>query len=464
MELEERLVRFLVDTRYEDIPEKTIQTMKRSVADTFGVLCAGSSAPDIQELLLFLKGRNKAEEASAAVFGDRLSVTDAAWLNGAMIRSREFDDSDDHAGDHSSTPVFPSGMAIAEMLGQVSGQDFLTAYALATEFNIRLRMAPRTRVGAPSQGFAANSYAPFSAAIMAGKLMKFNYEQMYNALGWAYAQMAGAVQVQQCGSSVLQIQHGLAASQGVNAALLSRAGFAGIEHFLTGKFGLYNAYVGGNYDPEVIENGLGERYYATDIGTKPYPCGRIIQAPIEAALELRAQIGGTDEIESLSVRYTKGGVNMTCQPEARHFPSTFQHAKFSLYYGIAAALVYGKVGVAEYEEEAIRNPKIRETIEKITVIPDESLGQEMPPGLIEAKLKDGRTICIERRLSKGTAARPYTMDEIIEKLRACLPFSAKPLSEKKVETAVARLRSFEEEENISDMMRLFTAENEGGKS
>ena len=72
MELEERLVRFLVDTRYEDIPQETIETMKRSVIDTFGVLCAGSSAPDIAELLLHLKARNPAEEASVAVFGDRV--------------------------------------------------------------------------------------------------------------------------------------------------------------------------------------------------------------------------------------------------------------------------------------------------------------------------------------------------------------------------------------------------------
>lgn len=463
MELEERLVRFLVDTRYEDIPQETIETMKRSVIDTFGVLCAGSSAPDIAELLLHLKARNPAEEASVAVFGDRVSVTDAAWINGAMIRSREFDDSDDYAGDHSSTPVFSSGMATAELLGTVSGKEFLAAYALATEFNIRLRMAPRTRVGAPSQGFAANSYAPFSAAIIAGRLMKLNAEQMYNALGWAYAQMAGAVQVQQCGSPVLQIQHGMAASHGVNAALLARAGFAGIEHFLTGKFGLYNAYVGGNYDPEVIEKDLGKRYYATDIGTKPYPCGRIIQAPIEAALVLRETIGSIDEIESLRIRYTKGGVNMTCQPEARHFPDSFQHAKFSLYYGVAAALVYGKVTVAEYSEEAIRNPEIRRIIEKITVIPDESLGQEMPPGLIEARLKDGRTVNVERRLSKGTAARPYTMEEIIEKLRSCLPYSARPLAEERVEAAIARLEDFENEENIADLMRLFTAQEKGEK-
>ena len=154
---------------------------------------------------------------------------------------------------------------------------------------------------------------------------------------------------------------------------------------------------------------------------------------------------------------------MTCQPEARHFPDSFQHAKFSLYYGVAAALVYGKVTVAEYSEEAIRNPEIRRIIEKITVIPDESLGQEMPPGLIEARLKDGRTINVERRLSKGTAARPYTMEEIIEKLRSCLPYSARPLAEERVEAAIARLEDFENEENIADLMRLFTAQEKGEK-
>ena len=55
------------------------------------------------------------------------------------------------------------------------------------------------------------------------------------------------------------------------------------------------------------------------------------------------------------------------------------------------------------------------------------------------------------------------MEEIIEKLRSCLPYSARPLAEERVEAAIARLEDFENEENIADLMRLFTAQEKGEK-
>src|SRR3954447_22346928 len=54
-----------------------------------------------------------------------------------------------------------------------------------------------------AKGLAANSYAPFAAAVAAARILGLRGDAFYQALGWAYAQCAGAVQLQQAGRSAL---------------------------------------------------------------------------------------------------------------------------------------------------------------------------------------------------------------------------------------------------------------------
>src|SRR5262249_59461143 len=90
----------------------------------------------------------------------------ATWANAAMARAREFDDSHDASGDHISVPILPAALAAAELRGGVSGRDFLAAYVLAADLVARLRLARFRRIG--QTAFAANAFAPFSAAAPAG--------------------------------------------------------------------------------------------------------------------------------------------------------------------------------------------------------------------------------------------------------------------------------------------------------
>jgi 2-methylcitrate dehydratase PrpD len=278
--LEDRLVEHLSETRFEDLPDEVVAVARRCVVDTLGVLVAGSTGDDIPRLLDWLAGWRGQGEATVLVYGQRLPAVHAAWANGAMTRAREFDDSHDPTGDHTSVPILSAALAASE-LRRVGGRDFLAAYVLAADFVARLRMGPQKKVG--GTGFAANSFAPFAAAVAAGYLLGLRGQPMYDALGWAYAQCAGSVQLQQGGSSALHVHHGLAASTGLQAALLAEQGFPGTEEFLTGKFGFYNAYEGGSYDPAVVTHELGSRYEITRVAVKQYPSGRVCHGPVDAA-------------------------------------------------------------------------------------------------------------------------------------------------------------------------------------
>jgi len=441
--IEDRFVSYLSETTFDNITQEAIEAARRSILDTLGVIVAGSNGEDIASLLGLLQSLGGPAEATVLVHGMRLPVIHATWANGAMARAREFDDSHDITGDHTSVPIMSAALGIAELNTGVNGRDFLAAYVIAADFVSRLRMAARRKVG--SSAFAANSFAPFSAAVAAGRLLGMKGEALHHTLGWAYAQCAGSVQLQQGGTSALHIHHGLAAATGVQAALLARHGLPGTEEFLTGKFGYYNAYEGGNYDPDILMDSLGKRFEITNVSIKQYPSGRVTHGPIDAALSLRDEEKiDPEEIVDITVRYTKGGYNMTCEPaDKRRVPTKVQHAKFSLYYNVACALARGHVGLEDFTPEAIADEDVRSLAAKVNVVIDPEIKRVIPPGIVTVRLRDNRILQRTIEYPKGTPENPVTFGDCAMKFRQCLNFSAKPLEQSKAEAVIDLVASLE---------------------
>jgi 2-methylcitrate dehydratase PrpD len=452
--LEDRIVAHLSDTQFDDLPSEAIEGARRCILDTLGVIAAGSGGDDINSLMELLQQWSSRPQATVLVHGVPLSALHATWVNGAMARAREFDDSHDGSGDHISVPIMPSALAAVELTGEVSGRDLLLAYALAGDLNARLRLAPARGTGDTS--FAANTCAPFSAAVVAARILGLKGDGMYHALGWAYAQCAGSLQLQQGGASALHIHHGLAASTGLQAALLARQGLPGPKDFLTGKFGFYNAYERGEFDPSKVTEGLGEVFEIGRISVKQYPCGRVTHGPIEAAISLHNEesIAAAD-IEEVIVTYGRLGFRMTGEQAERRNPSTVQHAKFSVYYTVACALARGHVDLEDFTADALADPIVREIVTKTRVeVNPEFVG--IFPGIVTLKMKDGRQLRREVPVLKGTPDNPLTFAEIADKFRSCVAFAAKPISERKVEAAIDFIANLESAKNVRELVSLLT--------
>jgi 2-methylcitrate dehydratase PrpD len=317
----------------------------------------------------------------------------------------------------------------------------------------RLRLGPTHKVG--STGFAANTYAPFSAAVAAGLLLGLRGESLARALGWAYSQCAGSVQLQQGGDSALHLHHGLAAANGVQAALLARHGLPVCGEFLSGKFGLFNAYERGEYDSGQILDGLGERYEMSQVAIKQYPSGRVIHPAVDAALELRAthQVAA-DDIDGVDVVYTAGGHNMTCEPAERRQPTTSQHAKFSLFYNLACALVRGHVWLQDFTTEAVRDPEVQKLASRIRVEVDPALRDVIPPGNVCLTLRDGRQLHKLVPHALGTPQNPVTFADCAAKLRSAGAYAALPLEESKLERVVELVGQLEQQRDVSCLIPL----------
>ena len=452
--LEDTLVAHLSEKRFEDLPAASVEAARRCLLDTLGVTVAGSSGDDIAKLMTWLQGLGGHAEATALVFGTRLPIMHAAWANGAMARAQELDDNHDATGDHTSVPILSAALATAEVVGGVSGRDLLAAYVLAGDLTARLRLGRTRTTGEGS--FAANTFAPYSAAAITSLLLGLQGERLYDALGWAYAQCAGALQMQQSGQSTLHVHHGLAVATGVQAALLARQGLPGPRDFLSGKFGFYNAYEAGEYDPERIVEGLGERYEIEGVAIKQYPGGRVIHGPIDAAIALREEERlDPADIAEVIIPFTRGGFRMTCEPEAeRRLPTVVQHAKFSLYYNVACALARGHVGLQDFTPQAIADETVRTLSAKIRVPIDPNL-RTTRPGLVIVRLTDGRELRREVEHIKGSEGNPLRFEECVAKFRACLAFAARPLDPVKTEAAVALVAELETVDDVRQLVSLF---------
>src|SRR5499427_4398942 len=122
---------------YDGLPDAALEWAKTGILDTVGVTLAGSAEPCAQIML-----RVCTDTGPALVFGSaqRLSVTDAALVNGTASHALDFDDCSNTLGGHPSVPILPGLFALADAM-PVSGRDFLAAYVAGFETETRIARA-----------------------------------------------------------------------------------------------------------------------------------------------------------------------------------------------------------------------------------------------------------------------------------------------------------------------------------
>lgn len=68
----------------------------------------------------------------------RVPAPNAFWANATIGRSHEIGDCDEVTADHPSVSTVSTALAIAEMLGRMSGRDIITAIVLGTDLALRI--------------------------------------------------------------------------------------------------------------------------------------------------------------------------------------------------------------------------------------------------------------------------------------------------------------------------------------
>jgi len=418
-----KLVEFVLDTTYADIPPEAIRLCKRHFLD-----CTGSCLAAVREgygKIIDESVRELGGDGPARILGcgTRTTVDHAAFANGMLSHVICFDDS---GPSHPSVTIVPPLYALGETY-RLSGKEILTAQILGYEVFQKLNLVTKDAWELRIRGWHPTGFfGAVACALLSAKLLHLTLDQTLRAVGIA-ASLGGGLSCN-IGNMSMALHAGNASRNGITAALLARKGFTGDRDAIEGDFGLMNALAGRNaYDIEALTRNLGNPWSIVKpgINLKPYPNCWAHHRVYDSMLHLVAKHDlKPDDVESILC---------DLQPEKPTYrylqPQTDLEARYSLGYGIAVCLMDGEMTLKQYEAKRIADPKTIEVMSKIRHTPQSS---EAGKHTVTVVLKNGTTYVHMTEHSKGNAIHaPLSDREVEEKYRLC---AGRVLSAEKVRT------------------------------
>ncbi len=404
------VVRFLCNTRFEDLPSPVVDRCKRLIADTFGVVTAGNQTDELKALAAgYLKD---ARSGPSWVIGTphRTAARDAGFLNGVASTFHDFDEGNTVANAHPGSQMVPAAIAAAQELG-VSGRDFLLAVVMAYEACARTGMASKMRVSVPQHG----NVGVIGSAVAAAHMKRFDLERMRHTINTA-AMMAMTANRQAMldEATARNVFSGHCALAGLIAVQMIEAGFTGQRD---GIGFTYGTVIADSFDPARMVAGLGTDWLITKGYFKLHPAGRFSHAAIDAFQAALATVPAGSikpgDIERIDVK----AFQLASLLAGRRITTSFG-AKFSIPFAFATILVHGRSGIDCFDIEAVRNPAVQTLTEKVHVVEEPAYTRQYPEKHlcdVAIRLKDGRIIEGHCEIMKGEAGNPHPPEAVEKK-------------------------------------------------
>ncbi len=291
-ELTRYVSEFIVNTKFDDIPDGVRRLGRKSILDGFGLALAGSVS-EMGPLVRKYVGAFGTADAKATVIGSSLKAPArfAALANGIFIHADDYDDTQlSVASDrvyglltHPTVTVLPSVLALAEVRG-ITGRDLTLAYhvGVETECKIAEAISPRHY----GDGFhSTGTLGSFGSAAACARLLGLDAKRVAYALGIVAAEASGLRN--NFGSMTKPFQAGHAAENGVVAADLASLGWTASQEILEARQGWFHA-AGGGFDVRAIMDRLGKPWTFADPGVsiKPFPSGSLTHPAMGEMLRL----------------------------------------------------------------------------------------------------------------------------------------------------------------------------------
>lgn len=386
--------------------------------DTVGVSLAGERSGAAEAVRRFTGVRS-----SFPVPADATGVrrANAALLGGTTAHSLDFDDYA-HMG-HASAVLIPALLAMDGAVAEPRA--FADAYAVG--FEVWERIARWAQAHYASGFHTTATVGTIGAACAVSRLLGADAREVAGAIGLAGSLAGGLLAA--FGTDLKPVQAGLAASAGVQAALLVRAGLAGPLDSLDLPVGFLGAYLGPGSAADAAKTLLELGELAADPSTaavlirppaaKPYPCCAATHGAIEAALRLRGQAGLGPGVLPEAIIVTTPTVNYA-DALRYHDPATPLEAKFCMEYCVAASLAGGEVGLAQFTGEALGDDHVRGLLRLVRIETDAALNELFWTGKVPARVEviiRGQSFTVEVDDPVGGQTKPMRLADIRAKFR-----------------------------------------------
>ena len=260
------------------------------------------------------------------------------------------------------------------------------------------------------------------------------------------------------GSLIIRVHHGFICQDAINCCLLAQRGITGpLKGVLAPPKG-YLGYAKWETKPEALTENLGEKWEMLNVMLKPYPCCIATHTSNYGLIEQMKEHDFT--VEDIAHIHIDAGSDPTwtivCIPkEEKWNPQTAHECQFSLPYTMAIAAYDKEITLESFSPEARTRKEVRELMARVSATEDPSLPTW---GVrVHTTLKDGRKYSREVPHAKGHPKIPFTESELIDKFKACVPYTAYKLSDKVVDSVINTLLNLEAVDDVvSDLILPLT--------
>jgi len=391
--------RFIVETRWNDLPKAVKNKAKMCLMDNLSATISGTQAAVSRIAAEFASDFMPGKQATILVHGTKAATAGAAFANASAANGLDTDDGARYAYGHAGAQIFPAALAVAEDRG-ARGMELLSAMVVGYE--VAHRIGRCWHDDHPIYQ-ACGSWGSVACAAAAAHLMKLDLKQTRNALGIADYHAPNVPMMRDVAHPAM-VKHGIGwgALTGISAAQLASRGFTGIPTLLSAD--RYGEWV----------QDFGRRYIMVDgVGWKArgYACCGWAHAAVQGCRKLvdEHHIDPRD-IDRIVVETFDEAAALGTQ-----LPATTEEAQFNLAWPVAAMLADGEIGPAQTLEHRLRDENIRKLAAKVEVRESEELNELCRllhagdargrfAGRVTLILHDGR--CLESGLVDGGLSFP----------------------------------------------------------
>lgn len=399
-----------------EVPVKVKARARRSLLDYLAVTCAGTQfqRDKLEKYYSFAQPEPGAFRAIGT--GKDLVLKEAVFLNGLNGHALDMDDGTNSGIIHLGSPIFSLLIPLAQRYA--IDVDRLLKAAVAG-YEASYTMAVSIQPGHKALGYhATGTCGILGATLAASYMLGFDSEERFQAFAAACVAASGMLKVLDDGSELKPYNVAKTALLSLTALQMAKAGFKGHEDPLGGR-GFFKMMTG-EEEIELKPVLLNGTYAIMKSYTKPYASCRYTHPAVEAAIRLRKEVMAKD-IERITIRTYSLAVSGHDHTE---IPGSYS-AKMSIPYAAAVGLIYGKAGLQEFSESAVKREEILDLMRKIHVEADEELSSIFPDiqaAVITVRTMDGqRTGRVD--FPKGEPKNPLTDQEFRERYDSLMEYA-----------------------------------------
>ncbi len=446
-----QLAEYIAGFRYESIPAGVREYARCIVHDGTGALLAAAN-PDYSTGRLiadFVREQGGTPQSSVVGYGFKTSPVMAALANGTMGYACDVEPHHPEAILHPIAVMIPTALALAEP-AHASGRDFLAAIVLGCEVEYRVSMA----LG-PAElyalGFHPSAVAGcFGATAAAASLAKLDAAQTIRALGLAACQASGMMAWESDPTeNARPFQMGMAARNGVTAALLAKRGFGGPDAVFDAGHTVFHAF-SRNARPELLTKDLGTKLDGiAELAIKPYSCVSFLHPGLDAMFALlREHRIVVSDIKRLTLYFPQAGQHcIDGNPLKSHCAQ----------YILPVAAVAGELRVADiFVDQRLANPAVAALAKRVEIRSDPVLDKLFPDfyaTIVEIETNDGAIHRQRNDIARGYPENPLSEAELAAKFRKLAGSVAPPDRVAALSALLGRVDGLADVSHLADALR-----------